>query len=356
MVKKTPFFSKHIQAGANMVNFFGFTLPIYYKGINVEHKHVRNSVGVFDVSHMGQFMLEGEKVFDFLQKVTTNDISKIKTGSVQYSCMTNEKGMVLDDLLVYKLSEKIYMLVVNASNSFKILNWLNVNNVSSIVIKDITMERGLLAVQGPKAIDLLQNFTDFNLFDMKSYSFQILKLGGVDNILLSSTGYTGSGGFEIYGDKNDMLRIWDMLFSVPKFNVMPIGLGARDTLRLEMGFCLYGNELSENISPLEARLSKIIAFDTNFIGSKALNKSEIKKELIAFELVDRGIPRKGYTILNEKNQELGVVSSGTMSPSLSKGIGLGFINRNSNFNDIFVLVRNKKILAKIVKLPFYKKK
>ena len=338
-----------------MVNFFGFTLPIYYKGINVEHKHVRNSVGVFDVSHMGQFMLEGEKVFDFLQKVTTNDISKIKTGSVQYSCMTNEKGMVLDDLLVYKLSEKIYMLVVNASNSFKILNWLNVNNVSSIVIKDITMERGLLAIQGPKAIDLLQNFTDFNLFDMKSYSFQILKLGGVDNILLSSTGYTGSGGFEIYGDKNDMLRIWDMLFSVPKFNVMPIGLGARDTLRLEMGFCLYGNELSEQISPLEAKLSKIIAFDTKFIGSEVLRSSKVKKELVAFELLDRGIPRTGYDIVNENDQKIGFVSSGTMSPSLNKGIGLGFISSNSNFNDIFVVVRNKKMLAKIVKLPFYKK-
>ena len=355
MIKKTPFFSKHIQAGANMVNFFGFTLPIYYKGINVEHKHVRSSVGVFDVSHMGQLILEGEEVSDFLQKVTTNDISKIKTGSVQYSCMTNEKGMVLDDLLVYKLSEKKYMLVVNASNSFKILNWLNVNNVSSIVIKDITMERGLLAVQGPKAIDLLQNFTDFNLFDMKSYSFQILKLGDVDNILLSSTGYTGSGGFEIYGDKNDMLRIWDMLFSVSKFNVMPIGLGARDTLRLEMGFCLYGNELSEQISPLEAKLSKIISFDTKFIGSEVLRSSKVKKELVAFELLDRGIPRSGYDIVNENDQKIGFVSSGTMSPSLNKGIGLGFINSNSNFNDIFVVVRNKKMLARIVKLPFYKK-
>ena len=355
MIKKTPFYSKHIELGASMVDFFGFSLPVYYEGINIEHKHVRSSVGVFDVSHMGQLILEGEQVFSFLQNITTNDVSKIKMGSVQYSCMTNEDGMVLDDLLVYKISENIYMLVVNASNTLKIFNWLNAKNTFSVDIKDITMDRGLLAVQGPKAIDLLQNLTDFDLSSMNSYSFKILKLGGLDNILISTTGYTGSGGFEIYGDKKNMVKIWDILFSYSEYNLKPIGLGARDTLRLEMGFCLYGNELSENISPLEAGLSKIIAFDTNFIGSKALNKSEIKKELIAFELVDRGIPRKGYTILNEKNQEIGLVSSGTMSPSLSKGIGLGFINRNSNFNDIFVLVRNKKMLAKIVKLPFYKR-
>lgn len=355
MIKKTPFFSKHIEAGANMVDFFNFSLPIYYEGINIEHKHVRDSVGVFDVSHMGQLMLEGDKVFEFLQKVTTNDVSKIKIGSVQYSCMTNEDGMVLDDLLVYKISEKIYMLVVNASNTLKIFNWLSFNNIFSIDIKDITMDRGLLAVQGPKSIDLLQNLTEFDLSNMKSYSFKILKLGGLDNILVSTTGYTGSGGFEIYGDKKNMVKIWDMLFSYSEYNLKPIGLGARDTLRLEMGFCLYGNELSENISPLEAKLSKIIALDTKFIGSEVLSESEIKKELIAFELLDRGIPRKGYAIFNENNQEIGFVSSGTMSPSLSKGIGLGFINCNSNFNDIFVLIRNKKILAKIVKLPFYKK-
>ena len=355
MIKKTPFYSKHIEAGANMVDFFGFSLPIYYEGINIEHKHVRDSVGVFDVSHMGQLILEGEKVFNLLQNVTTNDVSKIKIGSVQYSCMTNEDGMVLDDLLVYKISEKKYMLVVNASNTLKIFNWLNSNNIFSIDIKDITIDRGLLAVQGPKAINLLQNLTEFDLSDMKSYSFKILKFGDLDDILISTTGYTGSGGFEIYGDKKDMVKIWDMLFSYLEYNLKPIGLGARDTLRLEMGFCLYGNELSENISPLEAKLSKIIAFETKFIGSKVLSESEIKKELIAFELLERGIPRKGYTIVNENDQEIGFVSSGTMSPSLSKGIGLGFINRNLNFNDIFVLVRNKKMLAKIVKLPFYKK-
>ena len=355
MVKKTPFYSKHIEAGANMVEFFGYSLPIYYEGINIEHKYVRDSVGVFDVSHMGQLILEGEKVFSFLQKVTTNDISKIKIGSVQYSCMTNENGMVLDDLLIYKISENRYMLVVNSSNTLKIFNWLNFNNTFSIIIKDITAERGLLAVQGPRAIDLLQNFTDLDLFSMKSYSFKILKFANFDNILISSTGYTGSGGFEIYGDRHKMIKIWDILFSFPEYNLKPIGLGARDTLRLEMGFCLYGNELSEKISPLEAKLSKIVAFDTKFIGSKSLENSEIHKKLIAFELSDRGIPRKDYIIVNEKGHKIGFVSSGTMSPSLNKGIGLGFINTNSNFNDIFVVIRNKKILAKIIKLPFYKK-
>jgi len=354
MIKQTPFYSKHIEAGAKMVDFFGFSLPIYYEGINIEHKHVRDSVGVFDVSHMGQFILEGEQVFNFLQKVTTNDVSKIKIGSVQYSCMTNEEGMVLDDLLVYKISEKKYMLVVNASNTLKIFNWLKSSNTFSIVIQDITMQRGLLAVQGPKALDLLQSLTDFDFSSMRSYSFQILKFGGLDDILISTTGYTGSGGFEIYGDKKNMVKIWDMLFSSSEYNLKPIGLGARDTLRLEMGFCLYGNELSENISPLEAKLSKIIAFETKFIGSKALKSSEIKKQLIGFELLDRGVPRKGYIIVNENDQEIGFVSSGTMSPSLNKGIGLGFINSNSNFNDIFVLIRNKKMLAKIIKLPFYK--
>jgi len=355
MIKKTPFFSKHIEAGANMVDFFNFSLPIYYKGINIEHNHVRNSVGVFDVSHMGQLILEGEKVYNFLQKVTTNDISKIKIGSVQYSCMTNEQGMVLDDLLVYKLSEKKYMLVVNASNTFKIFNWLNSNNTFSILIKDVTMEKGLLAVQGPRAIDLLQKLTDFNLSDMKSYSFRILKLAGLDNILISSTGYTGSGGFEIYGDKNSMVEIWDVLFSFSEFNLMPIGLGARDTLRLEMGFCLYGHELSEKTSPLEAKLSKIVSFETKFIGSDALKENKINKELIAFELQERGIPRNGYDIVNENDQKIGFVSSGTMSPSLNKGIGLGFLDVNSNFRDIFIVIRRKKMLAKIVKLPFYKK-
>tara|TARA_S200000501_G_scaffold291847_1_gene277118 strand:- start:1350 stop:2420 length:1071 start_codon:yes stop_codon:yes gene_type:complete len=356
MSSKTPFYSKHIEAKANMVDFFGFSLPIYYDGIKIEHKHVRDSVGVFDVSHMGQIILEGEKVFNFLQTLTTNDLSKIETGSVQYSCMTNKNGMVLDDLLVYKLSDVKYMLVVNASNTFKILNWLESNNSFLVNIEDITMKRGLLAVQGPKAISLLQNFTDFNLSSMKSYTFKILQFGDIDNILISSTGYTGSGGFEIYGDKEKMLDIWNLLFSLGEYNLKPIGLGARDTLRLEMGFCLYGNELSENISPLEAKLNKIVAFDTEFIGSKVLRNSEIKKELIAFELLDRGIPRNGYIIVNEKDQEIGFVSSGTMSPSLNKPIGLGFLYSNSNFNDIFVVARNRKILAKIVKLPFYKKK
>ena len=355
-MNKTPFFSKHIDFGANMVDFFGFSLPIYYEGINIEHKHVRESVGLFDVSHMGQLIIEGNNACDFLQKLITNDVSKLNIGKVQYTCMTNQNGMVLDDLLVYMISKKKYMLVVNASNTLKILNWLRLNNKFSVNINDITAKSGLLAIRGPKATDLLQNFTKLDLRSMKSYSFEIMNFGGIEDILISSTGYTGSGGFEIYGEKNKMIKIWDLLFSLKDFNLKPIGLGARDTLRLEMGFCLYGNELSENTTPIEAKLSKVVSFDTNFIGSKHLKKIDIKKSLIAFELKERGIPRKGYHILNENNQQIGIVTSGTMSPSLNKGIGLGFINSNSNFNDIFVAVRNKKLIAKIVKLPFYKNK
>ena len=222
-------------------------------------------------------------------------------------------------------------------------------------IKNITKDRGLLAIQGPEAVDLLQNFTTINLSEMPSYSFKIINFAGISDILISSTGYTGSGGFEIYGDKNKMKKVWDFLFSLKKYNLKPIGLGARDTLRLEMGFCLYGNELSENISPKEANLNKIVVYDTNFIGSENLNSLEIRKSLIAFELIDRGIPRNGYKIVNESDQQIGYVSSGTMSPSLNKPIGMGFIDSKSNFNDIFVVIRNKKLLAKIVKLPFYKK-
>jgi len=354
MIKKTPFYDKHIELGANMVDFFGFSLPIYYQGINVEHNHVRNSVGIFDVSHMGQLILEGNEVFEFLQKVTTNNIAKIQDGRVQYTCMTNENGMVLDDLLIYKLSTKKYMLVVNASNTSKIINWLSIKNTFSVKITDITLERGLLAVQGPKAINLVQKLTNFNLSKMKSYSFEILKIKGLDDILISSTGYTGSGGFEIYGNKNNMRKIWNILFSFSDFNTLPIGLGARDTLRLEMGYCLYGNELSENISPLEAKLFKIIDFSKNFIGSDVLRKKKIKKELIAFELEEKGIPRNGYDILNENDKKIGFVSSGTMSPSLNKAIGMGFLDNGEKYKNIFILVRNKKLLAKIVQLPFYK--
>ena len=355
MINKTPFYSKHIEANANMVNFNGYSLPIYYDGINIEHNHVRKSVGLFDVSHMGQIIIEGDQAFQFLQKLTTNDVSKLDIGGVQYSCMTNEKGMVLDDLLIYMLSEKKFMLVVNASNTSKIIEWINSNNLFSVEIKNITKDRGLLAIQGPEAVDLLQNFTTINLSEMPSYSFKIINFAGISDILISSTGYTGSGGFEIYGDKNKMKKVWDFLFSLKKYNLKPIGLGARDTLRLEMGFCLYGNELSENISPKEANLNKIVVYDTNFIGSENLNSLEIRKSLIAFELIDRGIPRNGYKIVNESDQEIGYVSSGTMSPSLNKPIGMGFIDSKSNFNDIFVVIRNKKLLAKIVKLPFYKK-
>ena len=346
----------HESLGAKMVSFAGYNMPVQYQGVNIEHINVRENVGVFDVSHMGEFIVRGEGAFDLVQKITSNDVSKLIDGKVQYSCFPNGKGGIVDDLLVYRMNNDCYLLVVNASNIKKDWDWISMHNTDDVEMENISDKTSLLADQGPKSALVLQNLTDMNVSDMKYYTFQKGTFAGKENVLISTTGYTGAGGFEIYFKNEDAEEIWNAVFEAgnPHY-ILPTGLAARDTLRLEMGFCLYGNELSEDISPKEANLNKIVVYDTNFIGSENLNNLEVRKSLIAFELTDRGIPRNGYKIVNESDQEIGYVSSGTMSPSLNKPIGLGFIDSKSNFNDIFVVIRNKRLLAKIVKLPFYKK-
>lgn len=355
MIKKTPFYSNHISLGAKMVDYAGFSMPIYYQGINLEHNHVRKSVGAFDVSHMGQVIVEGKESLNFLQKITTNNVSKLTIGKVQYSCMINEKGGILDDLLLYKLTETQYMLVVNASNTDKIMEWMLKYNKYQLTIENTTNQKGLIALQGPKALSLLQKITNYDLKKISYYSFDFINLSEEKNVLVSATGYTGAGGFEIYAEKESIQKIWKALFNVKDIDLIPIGLGARDTLRMEMGYCLYGNEINEDTTPIEAGLAWIIDFSKNFIGSDFLKTHQKRKKLIAFELKEKGIARKGYDLVNEKNEKIGYVTSGTMSPYLNKSIGMGFIYQNALFNDFFILIRNRKIEAGLVKLPFIKK-
>jgi len=354
MIKKTPFYSNHISLGAKMVDYAGFSMPIYYKGINVEHNHVRKSVGIFDVSHMGQVIVEGKDSCVFLQKITTNNVSKLTIGKVQYSCITNKKGGVLDDLLVYKLSKEKYMLVVNASNTDKIINWMSKHNKYGLDITNVTSKKGLIALQGPKALSLLQKITNYDLSNISYYSFDFIDLLEGENIIVSATGYTGAGGFEIYADKEMIQKIWNQLFNIKDLDLLPIGLGARDTLRMEMGYCLYGNEINEETSPLEAGLSWIVDLKKNFIGSDFLKKENIKKKIIGFELEEKGIPRKGYDIVNEYDDKIGYVTSGTMSPYLNKAIGIGFVYEKVLIDNFFILIRNRKIKANLVKFPFVK--
>ena len=355
MIKKTPFYSDHVSFGAKMVDYAGFYMPMYYQGINIEHNHVRQSVGIFDVSHMGQLIVEGEGVLNFLQKITTNNVSKLNVGKVQYSCMTNKDGGILDDLLLYKLSEEKYMLVVNASNTEKIIKWMFKHNNYDININNITKKRGLIALQGPKAIDLLQRITNYNLDNISYYSFDFIDLLEEKNILVSATGYTGAGGFEIYAEKESIQNIWKGLFNIKDIDLLPIGLAARDTLRMEMGYCLYGNEINEQTNPFEAGLSWIVDLNKEFIGSESLRNNKNVKKIIGFELKERGIPRKGYDLVNEKNEKIGYVTSGTMSPYLNKSIGIGFIYKNVLFDNFFILIRNRKIEAKLLSFPFLKK-
>ena len=354
MIQKTPFYSNHVSLGAKMVDYAGFSMPIYYNGINIEHNHVRKSVGIFDVSHMGQLIVEGLNVLQFLQKITTNNVSKLTIGKVQYSCITNENGGILDDLLVYKLSEEKYMLVVNASNTEKIIAWMRKHNNFNLKITNITKNRGLLALQGPKALSLLQKITEYDLKKISYYSFDFIDLLEEKGILVSATGYTGAGGFEIYADKGSINKIWEALFKVKDSGLLPIGLGARDTLRMEMGYCLYGNEINELTTPLEAGLSWIVDLNKDFIGSRILKKNKLSKKIIAFELKERGIARTGYDLVNDKNEKIGYVSSGTMSPYLNKSIGIGFIYTNSLCDNFFILIRNRKIKAKLAQFPFLK--
>lgn len=350
----------HTSLNAKMVPFAGYIMPVSYEGVNAEHETVRKGVGVFDVSHMGEFLISGEKALDLIQKVCSNDASKLVDGKAQYSCMPNEKGGIVDDLIVYKINSEKYLLVVNASNIEKDWNWISQHNDMDATMRDLSDEYSLLAIQGPKAAEAMQSLTEVDLKEMKFYTFQVEEFAGIKNVIISATGYTGSGGFEIYFKNEDAPQIWEKVMEAGKeFGIKPIGLAARDTLRLEMGYCLYGNDIDETTSPIEAGLGWITKFDKEFINSENLKKEKEegpKRKLIAFELEERGIPRHGYEIVDENGKIIGEVTSGTMSPSLDKGIGMGYIPADIARIDqkIYIQIRKKAIPAKLVKLPFYK--
>ena len=359
-MKSTALSQMHIDLGAKMVPFAGYNMPVQYEGVNIEHETVRNGVGVFDVSHMGEFILKGPNALDLIQQVSSNDASKLFPGRAQYSCLPNNTGGIVDDLLIYMIKEQEYLLVVNASNIEKDWNWISSHNSKGVEMLNVSDDWSLLAVQGPKAIDVLQKLTDVDLSEIKYYHFNKGVFAGVDDVIVSATGYTGSGGFELYVPNSVAKKVWNSLFEAGKpYDIKPIGLAARDTLRLEMGFCLYGNDINDKTSPLEAGLSWITKFSKDFINSDELkNQKEagVSKKLIGFEMIDRGIPRNGYQINNADGIAIGHVTSGTMGPSVKKAIGLGYVNIDyvSEGQDIFLEIRNKQVAAKVVKFPFYK--
>lgn len=360
-MKNTPFTNKHIALGAKMAEFAGYNMPISYTGINDEHAAVRKNAGVFDVSHMGEFILKGENALGLIQRVTSNDASKLSNGKAQYSCLPNDNAGIVDDLLVYCIEEnKVYMLVVNASNIEKDWNWISKHNTKGAEMHNISDKTCLLAIQGPNATKILQPLAEMDILNLKYYTFVKGKFAGVDNVLISATGYTGAGGVEIYfEDKNGAAdKIWDAIFEIggPQ-GLKPIGLGARDTLRLEMGFCLYGNDIDDTTSPLEAGLGWITKFTKEFTAKNLLEKQKtegIKRKLVGFEMIDKGIPRHHYEIKDAAGNTIGYVTSGTQSPSLQKAIGMGYVAVENAIADsaIFIAVRDKMLKAKIVKIPF----
>ena len=351
----------HVALGAKMVPFAGYNMPIQYEGVTAEHITVREAVGVFDVSHMGEFLVEGENALALIQKITSNDASKLEIGDAQYSCFPNEDNGIVDDLICYRIKENTYLLVVNASNIEKDWNWVSKYNEGfNANLKDLSEEYSLLAIQGPKAVEAMQSLSSLDLGEIPFYKFKIGDFAGVENVIISATGYTGSGGFEIYCKNEEATQIWDKVFKAgADYGIKPIGLAARDTLRLEMGYCLYGNDIDETTSPIEAGLSWITKFTKDFVNAEALAKEKEHKperRLVAFELNERGVPRQGYNIVNESKKVIGNVTSGTMSPCLQKGIGMGYVPRelSKTGSKIYIQVRKKAIPATIVKLPFFK--
>ncbi|WP_421873229.1 glycine cleavage system aminomethyltransferase GcvT [Marinoscillum sp.] len=357
--KQIPLHQLHTQLGGKMVPFAGFEMPVRYTSDKEEHMKVREAVGVFDVSHMGEFMITGPGALDFIQKVTSNDVSKIVDGQAQYSCFPNDKGGIVDDLIVYRFNQEKFMLVVNASNIEKDWNWIKGYNSYDAQMEDISDDMVLFAVQGPKATATLQKLTDVDLSGIKFYHFAEGELAG-KQMIISGTGYTGAGGFELYIQKEDAEEVWHKLFEAgAEFGIAPIGLGARDTLRLEMGFCLYGNDITDETSPLEAGLGWITKFTNDFVNAEALQRQKeegVTRKLVGFEMVDKGIPRHDYEIMNESGEVIGKVTSGTISPMLNKGIGLGYVQVGYHQPDskIFIAVRNKQLEAKVTKPPFIK--
>jgi aminomethyltransferase len=351
----------HEALGAKMVPFAGFNMPVQYEGVISEHETVRNAVGVFDVSHMGEFLLSGPDALDLIQRVTTNDASTLTIGRAQYSCLPNGKGGIVDDLIIYRIKEEEYLLVVNASNIEKDWNWISSHNTKNVSMRDLSDDYSLLAIQGPKAVEAMQSLTSVDLSAIKYYHFEVGPFAGVDYVIISATGYTGSGGFEIYCKNSEVKQVWDKVFEAgAAYGIKPIGLAARDTLRLEMGFCLYGNDIDDTTSPLEAGLGWITKFTKDFVDSdklKAEKEAGVSKKLVGFEMIDRGIPRHDYRILDANGNVIGRVTSGTQGPSVKKAIGMGYVNTEFATPDteIFIEIRDKGVLAKVVKMPFYQK-
>jgi aminomethyltransferase len=360
-LKFVPLNDLHSRLGAKMVPFAGYNMPVRYSSDIEEHMTVRNGVGVFDVSHMGEFTLKGPNALDLIQRVTSNDASKLVDGQAQYSCLPNETGGIVDDLIIYKIKENDYLVVVNASNIEKDWNWISKFNTKDVDMKNISDDICLFAVQGPKAITTLQKLTKTDLSAIKYYHFAIGELGGVKDVVISNTGYTGAGGFELYVNKKDAEKIWNLVFEAGKeFDIKPIGLGARDTLRLEMGFCLYGNDIDDSTSPLEAGLGWITKFTKDFTNSSSLKKQKeegVNKKLVGFKMIDKGIPRHDYPIKNAAGNVIGKVTSGTMSPVLGIGIGLGYVSNElaTPGSEIFIDIRGKALKAEVNKLPLISK-
>lgn len=359
-MKNTALTHIHEQLGAKMVPFAGYNMPVSYEGVNAEHETVRNGVGVFDVSHMGEFLITGPEALNLIQKVSSNDASKLVEGQAQYCYLPNETGGIIDDLIIYKLKDEEYLLVVNASNIDKDWSWIEKHNSMGATMRNISDDYSLLAIQGPKAIEAMQSLTSEDLSAIKFYNFKVSDFAGVEYVIISATGYTGSGGFEIYCKNSEVEQVWKKVMEAGKeYGIKPIGLAARDTLRLEMGFCLYGNDINDATSPLEAGLGWITKFTKAFVNSENLKKQKeegIKSKLIGFELTERGIPRHDYEIVDKDGKNIGIVTSGTMAPSLNKAIGMGYVTVENSTpeTEIFIQIRNKPVAAKVVKTPFYK--
>ena len=357
-MKTTPLTDTHIALGAKMVDFAGFYMPVRYSSDLDEHHCVRNAVGMFDVSHMGEFILKGEKALPFLQKIVSNDIAKLEEGQALYGYLPNATGGIVDDLLVYHLDDGNYMCVVNAGNIDKDWAWFQANNTENVEMHNISDDTALLAIQGPKAAEALQSLTEVDLSSIPYYRFKRGSFAGVDNVIISATGYTGAGGFELYFNKAHAVDVWNKILEAGKpFGLQPIGLGARDTLRLEKGFCLYGNDIDDTTSPLEAGLSWVTKFNKEFIAKDILLKQKadgLQRKLVGFIMVDRGIPRHGYLIKDEQGNEIGIVTSGTQSPTLGYGVGLGYVDAayTNTDSEIYIDIRGKLLKAKVVKLPF----
>ncbi len=359
-MKNTALTHIHEALGAKMLPFAGYNMPITYEGVNAEHETVRTAVGVFDVSHMGEFFLSGPNALALIQKVTSNDAAVLTDGRVQYSCLPNNEGGIVDDLLVYKIKDEEYLLVVNASNIEKDWNWIASQNDLGVEMVNRSDDYSLLAIQGPKAVEALQSLTSVDLASIKYYHFTIGNFAGFDNVIISATGYTGAGGFEIYCKNDQAEAIWNKVFEAgAPFGIQPIGLAARDTLRLEMGFCLYGNDINDSTSPIEAGLGWITKFNKEFTNSanlKAQKEAGVSRKLIGFEMQEKAIPRHDYEIVDANGNNIGIVTSGTMAPSLNKGIGMGYVTTENSAVDseIFIRIRKKDVAAKVVKMPFYK--